>query len=544
MTRDVARAAFPKGCLAMRIRDNLGPLFADEEFKDAFGVRGRPGVPPGMLALVSILQFAENLTDRQAAHAVRARIDVKYLLGLELSDPGFDFTVLTGFRARLLEHGLEEKILDLLLERLTRLGLVSSGGRQRTDSTHVLAAVRSLNRLELVGETLRAALEALAVAAPDWLGQWIDPIWQKRYGARIDAYRLPSGGRERDQLGRQIASDGYRLLEVAFSEAAPGWVREIPAVSILRALWLQQFTRNVTGGIEEVAWREKDDLPPGRSLLASPYDLDARYSRKGGLTWTGYKLHVSESFDGPDGTARPHVITHVVTTDATVNDAAVVEDVHDCLAGKDLMPREHLLDAGYTSAELLMTAPAARGVTVVGPVRRNGTRQSVRAEGYDKSSFTIDWDHKRVTCPNGAVSRYWTEGLDHNDRPAIRIRFLATTCAPCPDRAKCTRSERYGRQLTIRPQDQDTLLERVRAEQVTADWRTRYAARAGVEATIHQAIAVAGTRRTRYTGLPKTHLAHVLTAAAVNLIRLDAWWNGTPLAPTRTTHLAALELAA
>ncbi|MFJ4686197.1 transposase [Streptomyces sp. NPDC088789] len=145
----------------MRIRDSLGPLFLDEEFRAAFGVRGRPGISPARLALVSILQFAENPTDRQATHAVRARIDVKYLLGLDLTDPGFDHTVLTGFRERLLAHGLEDKILDLLLERLAEMSLVASGGRQRTDSTHVLAAVRSLNRLEFIGETLRASLEAL-----------------------------------------------------------------------------------------------------------------------------------------------------------------------------------------------------------------------------------------------------------------------------------------------------------------------------------------------------------------------------------------------
>ncbi|MFI1585071.1 transposase [Embleya sp. NPDC020630] len=343
-----------------------------------------------------------------------------------------------------------------------------------------------------------------------------------------------------------MASDGYRLLEAVLAEGAPGWLREMPAVSTLRTLWLQQFTRVVTDGTEDVAWRGRDDLPPGGSLIALPYDPHVRYSRKGELTWIGYKVHVSECFAGPEDTEQPHLITHVVTTDATVNDAKVVDTVHDRLSDKDPMPREHLLDAGYTSAELLMTAPVTHGVTIVGPVRGNRTRQFVRAEGYDKDSFTIDWDTKRATCPNGAVSRYWTEGSDHNRRPAIRIRFLATTCAPCPARDKCTRSELYGRQLTVRPRDQDALLQRARAEQDTADWRTRYAARAGVESTIHQTVAVAaaGTRKTRYIGLAKTHLAHVLTAAAVNLIRLDAWWIGTPLASTRTSHLPALELVA
>ncbi|WP_260695981.1 transposase [Streptomyces sp. IB201691-2A2] len=304
-------------------------MFWDEEFKAAFGVRGRPGISPGRLALVSILQFAENLTDRQAAHAVRARIDVKYLLGLELTDPGFDYTVLTGFRDRLLAHGLEERVLDLLLERLAGMGLVAPGGRQRTDSTHVLASVRSLNRLEFIGETLRAALEALSAAAPEWMRSSMDPVWQERYGARVDAYRLPSDEQERRTLAQQIATDGYRLLEAAFAPTAPAWLQEVSAVSLLRQVWVQQFTRAITDGEREVTWRGKDDLPPSRAMIASPYDPDARYAKKRGSAWVGYKIHLSESCDDPQESERPHLITHVVTSVATVNDAMVVDDLHE-----------------------------------------------------------------------------------------------------------------------------------------------------------------------------------------------------------------------
>ncbi|MGW2937141.1 transposase, partial [Streptomyces sp. NPDC001156] len=153
LTARVVRASFPKGTLAIRVREAIGPLFEDASFAEAFPPRGRPAVSPGALALVSVLQYAEGLSDRQAADQVRARMDWKFLLGLELDDPGFDFTVLGDFRARLIEHGLEEKVLDLVLERISGLGLLRAGGRQRTDSTHVLAAVRTLNRMEFVGET-------------------------------------------------------------------------------------------------------------------------------------------------------------------------------------------------------------------------------------------------------------------------------------------------------------------------------------------------------------------------------------------------------
>lgn len=183
-TARVVRAAFPKGTLAIRIREMLGAVFDDAAFAEAFPARGRPANSPGALALVSVLQYAEGLSDRQAADQVRARMDWKFLLGLELEDPGFDFTVLGGFRSRLAAHRLEEQVLDVVLARLSDAGVLRAGGRQRTDSTHVLAAVRTLNRMEFVGETLRAALEALAVAAPDWLTPLISAAWVERYGEK------------------------------------------------------------------------------------------------------------------------------------------------------------------------------------------------------------------------------------------------------------------------------------------------------------------------------------------------------------------------
>jgi transposase len=224
----VARAAFRKPTLAMRVRDELGEVFTDEAFLDAFGVRGKPGISPGQLVMVTVLQFAENLTDRQAADAVRGRIDWKYGLGLELTDPGFDFSVLSQFRTRLVAHDLQTVAFEMLLERLVVRGLVAARGRQRTDATHVVAAVRDLNRLEMVGETLRAALEALAAAASQWLAGQIDAAMVKRYGARIDEWRLPKDQAGRQKLAVRTGRDGFRILKAVAGRRAPAWLREIP----------------------------------------------------------------------------------------------------------------------------------------------------------------------------------------------------------------------------------------------------------------------------------------------------------------------------
>src|SRR5260370_2026611 len=169
-TARVERGAFPHGNVYLRLRDEVGVLYADETFAPLFSTRGRPAEAPWRLALVSVLQYVEGLTDRQAAEAVRGRIDWKYALGLDLADPGFDASVLAEFRERLVAGQAETLLLEGLLERCKQRVWLKAGGKQRTASTHVLARLRSLSNLECVGETLRAALEDLAALAPEWLG--------------------------------------------------------------------------------------------------------------------------------------------------------------------------------------------------------------------------------------------------------------------------------------------------------------------------------------------------------------------------------------
>jgi transposase len=545
----------------MRIRDELGEVYADARFAAAFGVRGRPGISPGQLMMASVLQFSENLTDRQAAEAVRDRITWKYALGLELEDPGFDASVLSEFRSRLVAGDLTSLALDALLERLAGLGLVKARGRQRTDSTHVLGAIRDLNRLELAGETLRAALEALAVAAPGWLPGVIDESWQQVYGARIDDLHLPESQAARENLMIRYGKDGYYLLEQVHGPGAPAWLRELPAVQALRRIWIQQFYREVTGGRQEVRRREKlpegDGLPPGRDLLISPYDLDARYSIKRDHGWGGYKVHFTETCDAPEtqagasagaspepGTARgdrPNLITGVATTEATVPDTAMTTAIHEQLAGKGMLPGEHLVDSGYPSAELIVHAASVFGITLVSPVLLDTSAQARAGAGYDKASFAVDFDARQATCPQGVASSSWSPCRQHKDE-AIVVSWPKSACTPCPARQLCTSGKR--RQVTIRPRELHEALASARTEQTSAQWKARYAARAGVEGTMRQATHVTGIRRARYLGLPKTQLEHNIAAAAINMIRIDAYWTGHPLDRTRSSHLARLDFTA
>jgi Transposase DDE domain/Transposase domain (DUF772) len=545
------RKALP---LAVAVRDMLGELFPDEGFAPGFGVRGRPGYSPGRLALVSVLQMAEKLTDRQAAQAAGRDLSWKYALGLALDDPGFDHSVLPEFRARVVAGGLEQHLLDVILAALVERGLVKAGGKQRTDSTHVISAVRDLNRLELVGESVRAAVEAIAVAAPGWFAQGFDvPGWSRRYGHRVDSWRLPTSQTKRDQLALDYGTDGYALVEAVYSAAAPYWLRELPAVQVLRTVLLQNYYAHEDATGKRVIRRrdaEKDGIPPAPSRIASPYDTDARWAAKGDdLFWCGYKIHITETCDtpadaGPDTGRRleaPNIITNVATTDATVPDAAMTGEIHTMLAERNLTPGEHFVDSGYPSAALVLSCRADHGIDLVAPLLADTSPQAKAGVGYDRASFAFDFDAHTATCPQGQVSASWTPCLQRGAAQIV-VTFPRSTCDPCPVRALCTSRQKGGRQLTVPPQEVHEVQARARAEQATKDWQARYAVRAGVEGTINQALDL-GIRRTRYRGIDKTRLHHVLTACAINLIRLDAYWNGHTLDRTRTSHLGRLNLA-
>jgi transposase len=238
-TARVAREIFPDGNVYMQWYDHFGTLFEDRDFAALFSAEGQPALSPMRVCLVLLLQYAEGLSDRQAAEAVRTRIDWKYLLCLELTDSGFHYSVLSEFRSRIVAGGAEEQIFNRVLEVCRNKGLVKRRGQQRTDSTEVLAAIRTLNRLELVGETLRAALNALAVAAPEWTRDHTYPEWVDRYGPRVSDYHLPTKETEREAHAILVGADGLTLLTAIWQDQAFPWLRELPAVRMMWRVWLQ-----------------------------------------------------------------------------------------------------------------------------------------------------------------------------------------------------------------------------------------------------------------------------------------------------------------
>ena len=532
-TERVARTAFPKGTLCLHITEALGTLFCDEQFAALFATRGQPAEAPARLALATLLQFVENLSDRQAADAVRGRIDWKYALALELTDPGFDHTVLSEFRSRLVKGKTELLLLDILLERFKELDLLRTRGRQRTDSTYVIAAVRSLNRLERVAETLRAALNELAVIAPQWLQALSPPEWFQRYGSRVENYHLPKTDISRKELASVVAADGEKLLAAIETAVDQPWLTQLPAIVLLRRLWAEQFT----GEAGKLGWREVKDMPSPAGLLASPYDSDARYSTKREIEWIGYKVHLTETCD-PD---RPHLIVNVESTLATTPDDNMAIVVHESLAKRDMLPSEHLVDKGYTDSHMLVDSEEQYGVRIIGPVADDPSWQARAAEGFDKSQFVVDWDRRVVTCPAGKPSISWLSNTYPKNGCIWEARFARKDCTPCPLRTRCTKAKLEPRIIGLQAREHHEALQRARQQQQTEDFRLQYAARAGIESTHEQALRRCGLRYCRYIGSAKTRLQHVITAAAINLIRISDWWTSNPRACTRRSRFAALE---
>jgi transposase len=256
-------------------------------------------------------------------------------------------------------------------------------------------------------------------------------------------------------------------------------------------------------------------------MIASPDDQDARYGSKDGSTWTGYKVHLTETCEQD----APRLVTHIETTVATTRDATVTGAVQDDLIARDLKPDVHLADAGYTDADNLVNSQE-KGIDLVGPVRRNSRWQAKVDGGYDVGQFEIDWENMVVTCPEGHSSNRWRQTKSLHGHPNFRFTFKRATCHNCDARLLCTQAQVTGRTLTIYPQGKHEALQAARRRQATEAFKLLYYQRSGVEGTVSQAVRRMGVRHSRYQGLARTHLQHVATATAINLTRVANWLMG------------------
>jgi transposase len=313
---------------------------------------------------------------------------------------------------------------------------------------------------------------------------------------------------------------------------APPEVRAALAVEGLRQVWIQPYY----GPDDPPRWRQAPDVPPSGQLIHSPYDVEARYSIKRGSAWGGYKAPATATCDED----TPHVITQVETTPATTPDDNRLETIQAALAEQALLPQDQLVDCGDTDADPFVASARDYGVTIVGPVAADPSWQAREATGYENGAFTIPWEPHTATCPQGKQSRKWQPGRDVTGQEVIQMRFANKDCRACVVRPACTRAKTEPRTLTVRTQVYHEVLQAARHRQTTAAFKEPDAARAGIEGPLSQGGRAFDLRRSRYIGLAKTHLQHILIAVAMNLRRVMAWLTNPPPTKPRVAPFAAL----
>jgi transposase len=486
------------------IAQEVEQMVGDEAFEDMYAEEGRPAINAVVLALITIFQFLEKLPDRAAANMAVMRLDWKYALRQEVSWPGFHYSDLSNFRKRLLAHGRDGVVFESILAYLRERGYVKAGGKQRTDSTHIVGQVMALSRLEVVWETIRVALNALISTDAPWVLKWLPSSFVELYSVRRSDYRLKDSevapalhkaGEEGQWLVSQVMTTGSQTLQA------------LPELALLRRVLEEHFAPNAAGQLQT--------RPAGQvtgDVISSPHETEARYGNKGSHAWIGYKLHVTETIDADLG-AR--FITDSTVTPAFIQDNTSILDIQQHLIERQVPPAQQYVDQGYMSGANLAASLEA-SIDLRGFIRDGNV---TKPEGFRLPDFTIDVANRQATCPAGAQAIGWS-AVD----PRIRnnVAFLVSfgkQCQACPFFAPglCT-DKPAGRTIAI-SRHHDLITAR-RAESTTEAFHQDMHQRAAIEGTISELVRAHAARRSRYRGLPKNQLQASFTAAATNLNRL------------------------
>jgi transposase len=507
--RAIGERVLASGDVYRVIGERLADIVRDEQFAALYEPTGRRSVWPSVLALVTLFQFVEDLPDREAARAVAVRLDWKYALHLPLGYAGFDFSCLSYFRRRLVEHERSRLVFEAVLERVRALGFLKKRGKQRTDSLGVVGAVRELGQVELVSEALRLALRALGTVAPAWVEQAIPAAYRAHYLERRSDYRLTAEERRAELV--RVGQDGAWLLDRLGAEDAAA-LRALPEVATMATIWQQRYER------ADGALRWRDRTVDATELVVTPHDPGVRIGQKRGHAWWGDKVHVTETIAAPpdpdapaDPADRVRFITDVTTGPAPSGDGQALGEIRARLTERDLLMDEQVVDSGYVSGKHLAESEAA-GVDLVGPPLADTS-----PNGFKLADFAIDRDACRAVCPAGQTATKWADRTERDGSRAVHIQFPAAACAACPLRPQCT-TAKGGRSLSL--SEHHARLQARRAEARTPAFRARLATRAGIEATLSELVRAHGLRRHRYRGDAKRHAEHLLKAAACNLKRL------------------------
>lgn len=489
------------------IGDQLFDKIQEHEFADLYSSEGKPGISPIILAFVSVFQFMEKLPDRQAAEAMRMRMDWKYALRLPLTYAGFDYSVLSEFRDRLIAHEAEGRVFERLVAEFQALGLIKERGKQRTDSIAMLTKVRRLSRLELVVETLRLAVGAVLQADAEWATRLIPPSWEGRYGERFVMQRhTPEEWQEHD---RHVGQDGEWFLARLEGEGAPAELKYLPEVQVLKTVWPQQF-REAEGKVVYQVGSHYD----GHTQIQSPHDPEARYSRKRLQEWVGGKVQVTETEDE----GYPHLITDIAGTCSSTTDWEALPEIQQRLKKRQCLPEKQYADSGYLSGPNLDHSQRL-GIDLIGPVPPVISKQSKIPDGIVTEQFEIDVEKQQAICPAGIQGK-----PDLGWEGKIRFRFADQVCLACALRARCC-TGKGGRTLCVG--FTYPLLQQARQRQTTETFKKDYHQhRSGVEGCLSALVRGNGLRVSRYIGNQKRHLQALFCGAAANIKRVAHWLAG------------------
>jgi hypothetical protein len=482
---------------------------------------GRVAIEPVVLFGVSLLQYLEDIPDRQAVEMMRYHAGWNLALNCQLGEQEFHATTLVHFRQRLLEQQLGALAFEAVLDALAQAGLIQRKSRQRLDSTQMLGRVSRMSRLDCVRESLRLALQEIGAKLPaDQPPSWWPLLWERYVDSQTDyrasletlSRKFVEAGRDAQQLLGWLAGEGGARL-------AQG-----KRVQLLRRVFGEQFE---VSGPTAVEPKTKERLSSER--VQNPHEPEATYASKGTgeqrKEHVGYKVQVAETVSEAvlaPGEPTRNFIVGMVTHAARESDeeGACKMEAEQQTMGLEKPPVNYV-DAAYISTAELVQA-AAEGRELIGPAPKCANNNEGR---FQSEAFQVQVEQRRATCPAGHPNSQCSRLAEQaTGRVSYRFEWDTVTCTGCPLRPKCIKAEHKHRSLVVG--ENHTVLQARRQEQQTAAFKARMKHRNAIEGTQSELVRAHGLRRARYRGLAKTKLQNYFIGAACNVkrwLRRVAW---------------------